>query len=61
MLQLSLIWIRLAARSAQRDDDGQGLIEYALILSMVALTAFVALRATGTGISSMFNTVSSNL
>jgi pilus assembly protein Flp/PilA len=32
------------------DDEGQGLVEYALILSLVAVVAIVALTGLGTAI-----------
>jgi pilus assembly protein Flp/PilA len=31
-----------------RDDEGQGLVEYALIIALVSVVAIVALRALGT-------------
>jgi Flp pilus assembly pilin Flp len=42
-----------SATSASVRDDGQALVEYALILSSVALAMAVAMKATGTNISSM--------
>jgi len=41
--------------------DGQGLGEYALILVLVSVVAFVALQVLGTTISSVFNTIVSDL
>jgi len=45
----------------RRDDDGQGLAEYALILALIALLAIVALIFLGTQISDQLNTIGSTL
>ena len=39
------------------DDDGQGLTEYALILTLIALVAIVALIFMGTQVSTILNTI----
>ena len=43
--------------SLRRDDDGQGLAEYALILSLIAIVAVIALIFLGTQVSGLLNTV----
>ena len=43
--------------SLRRDDDGQGLAEYALILSLIAIVAIIALIFLGTQVSGLLNTV----
>jgi pilus assembly protein Flp/PilA len=40
-----------------RDDEGQGLAEYALILALIAIVAIVALLFLGTQISSILSTI----
>jgi pilus assembly protein Flp/PilA len=40
-----------------REDTGQGLAEYALILVLVALAVIVAITALGTQIASVFNNI----
>ena len=48
----------LAARvEVVREEKGQALIEYALIISLIALVAIAALQTTGTDISSILNTI----
>ena len=42
---------------AARREEGQALIEYALIISLIALVAIVALQTTGTNISKILNTI----
>jgi len=44
-----LIWLR--------NDDGQGLAEYALILALIAIIAIVALQFLGQQVSSILSTV----
>ena len=43
--------------SLRRDDEGQGLAEYALILSLIAIVAIIALIFLGTQVSGILNTV----
>jgi Flp pilus assembly pilin Flp len=48
----------LALRSAHDREDGQALVEYALILFLVALVSITILGTLGGKVSSMFNQVS---
>jgi pilus assembly protein Flp/PilA len=41
----------------RRDEDGQGLAEYALILALIAIVAILALIFLGGAISGILNTV----
>ena len=41
----------------RKREEGQALIEYALIISLIALVAIVALQSTGTNISKILNTI----
>ena len=45
----------------RRQDDGQGLAEYALILALIAIVAIVALLFLGTQISDKLSIVGSTL
>ncbi len=45
----------------RRDERGQGLAEYALILALIAIIAIVALLFLGTQISSQLSTIGSTL
>ena len=38
-----------------RDENGQGMVEYALILGLIAIVAIVVLIALGPKISNLFN------
>jgi pilus assembly protein Flp/PilA len=42
-------------------EEGQDLVEYALILALIALGATVAMKALASGISTEFNTITGNL
>ena len=42
-------------------DEGQALVEYALILSLIALAAIVGLTFVGGKVGSMFNSIGSDL
>ena len=41
----------------RRDEDGQGLAEYALILALIAIVAIIALIFLGSQVSSILSTV----
>ena len=43
------------------DEEGQGLIEYALIILLVAIAVVGLLTALGTNVGNIFNTISTNL
>ncbi len=42
-------------------EEGQALVEYALILALVSLAAVVALTTLGTKITGVFNSINSKL
>jgi Flp pilus assembly pilin Flp len=44
-------------RALTRAEDGQALVEYALLISLVALTALVAVESFGLGVSSLYSTI----
>jgi len=56
-------WLyRLSARVIVRNDDcGQDLIEYALIVALIAFAAAVGMNSVATGINTAFSTVASHL
>ncbi len=47
--------------SIRRDDEGQGLAEYALILALIAIVAIIALIFLGTQVSSILSIVGSSV
>ncbi len=44
-----------------RDEEGQGLAEYALILALIAIVAIVALIFLGTQVSEILSTVGDSI
>lgn len=43
------------------DDEGQGLVEYALILVLVSVVAFATLQTLGTTVSGIYTQVNGDL
>ncbi|MGO9919632.1 MAG: Flp family type IVb pilin [Isosphaeraceae bacterium] len=50
-----------AATKFARDQEGASLVEYGLLLSLVAVVCVAAITTLGTGISTMFSSFSSKL
>jgi len=48
-------------RSGARREDGQALVEYALILSLVSIAAYVVLRTMGTSLNGLIQGVANDL
>ena len=59
--QKNLSRLVAAARGRLVMEDGQALIEYALILGLVALLTIGVLQAMGTNVSNLLNKVSSSM
>ena len=45
----------------RRDEDGQGLAEYALILALIAIVAIVALIFLGQQVTTILSTIGSSV
>lgn len=43
------------------EEEGQGLVEYALIISLVAVVAVVTLAPLGDAVAAMFSTITGSL
>jgi pilus assembly protein Flp/PilA len=57
-----LEWINRAyLRLAMRDEEGQGMVEYGLIIALVAIVVIAALVILGPKVANIFNTASSQL
>lgn len=46
---------------ASGNEDGQGMIEYALIISGIALIALVGIQLLGPGLDALFDTITAAL
>ncbi len=53
--------VDLILRRLGRDEEGQGLAEYALILALIAIVAVVALIFLGGQVSTMLSTVGTSV
>jgi pilus assembly protein Flp/PilA len=49
------------ATSVVRNEEGQDLLEYALLVALIALVAIAAVTAAGTSVSTIFNSIASKL
>ncbi|MHB1415650.1 MAG: Flp family type IVb pilin [Chloroflexota bacterium] len=56
-----MAYLMTLLQSLRREEEGQGLVEYALILVLIAIAVIVILGILGTQISSTFSTVVSAL
>ena len=53
--------INMFHRLRLRDEEGQALVEYALILALIAVFAIGALQALGTSVSDSLNYIASQI
>ncbi len=51
----------LALREYLMREDGQDLVEYALVVALIAFGAVTAMKGLGTEINTAFNTISKDL
>jgi pilus assembly protein Flp/PilA len=51
----------ISARLNIKNERGAALVEYALLLALIAVVCIVALKALGTGAKSKFNDVSNSI
>lgn len=61
---LSDLYIRLRefmAAKLQRDEEGQGMVEYALILVLIAIVVIVILQVVGKQVNNVFSNISNGL
>jgi pilus assembly protein Flp/PilA len=58
MIQLLAARIQLAK---MRAEEGQALVEYALIVSLIAVVAIAALTLTGHSIANILNTIANDV
>ena len=48
-------------RSLKRDTAGQDLLEYALLVALIALVAYGAVQLTGTNVNTVFNNIATRI
>lgn len=57
----SKFWLRRLKELPElaRGEEGQALVEYALLLSLIAVVCFVAVQAFGLGVSHVYSKINS--
>jgi|HubBroStandDraft_4_1064222.scaffolds.fasta_scaffold1098692_1 pilus assembly protein Flp/PilA len=58
---LSDIYLRLREKLRPVDEEGQGMLEYALILVLIAVVVIVILTSVGKHVSNTFSTIANTL
>ena len=48
-------------RALKRDTTGQDLLEYALLVALIALVAYAAVQTTGTNVNNIFTSIAGKL
>ena len=48
-------------KSLRRDEEGQDLLEYALLVALIALVAVLAVTAAGTSVQTIFENIAAAL
>ena len=48
-------------RSFVRHEEGQDLLEYALLVALIALVAYAGVQLAGNSVSTIFNTIAGSL
>ena len=51
-------WLQARLNTGER---GAGMVEYGLLVGLIAVIALVAVKAFGSGVSSQFSSISSNI
>ena len=60
MMLQAYFWLKNFLGKLSR-EEGQGLVEYALILVLIAIVVIAALTLTGTSIDAIFNSIAGTL
>jgi pilus assembly protein Flp/PilA len=58
LVQFASLWL---SSQFDREDEGQGLVEYALIIFLVSIASILALTALGTTVSGVFDQITGEL
>jgi pilus assembly protein Flp/PilA len=61
MIQMLSTYFESYTERLRRDEDGQGLVEYALIIALVSVALILVLQALGTSITGVFNAIGDEL
>ena len=61
---LSELYLRVTeflTRKSERDEEGQGMVEYALILVLIAIVVIVIVSVVGKQVNNVFSNISNGL
>ncbi len=61
MIKTALNWTAVQLRALKSKEDGQGMVEYALIIAFIAIVVIVALAFLGPVIREMFFDIGNEL
>ena len=61
LLLRAWVWVQTQVAVARRSERGQGLVEYALIIALIAVLVIGALLALGGKINDVFKNITSTL
>jgi Flp pilus assembly pilin Flp len=53
--------VAIRLRAVWRDDSGQDLLEYALLASLIAMVAYVAVESTGGSVSRFYDAIAAKM
>jgi pilus assembly protein Flp/PilA len=53
--------VYLLAAALRDREEGQALVEYALLLSLIAIVSIAVLTALGTNVSTIFSSINANI
>jgi pilus assembly protein Flp/PilA len=56
---LSTVWTTL--RNLRRDEDGATMVEYGLLVALIALVALAGIKVLGTNLQSLYTTVAGSV
>ena len=56
-----MTWLTTYLRALRRDTAGQDLLEYALLVALIALVAYGAVELTGTNVNTIFTNIAAKV
>ena len=54
-------YVRTSLRAFVRNDGGQDLLEYALLVALIAIVCIIAITTTGTNVDAIFSRIGDEL
>jgi pilus assembly protein Flp/PilA len=54
-------YVRTSLRAFVRNDEGQDLLEYALLVALIAIVCIIAITTTGTNVDAIFTRIGDEL